>query len=355
MLQTFSATDHTIYFGDVFDELNNFLKEKKFSSVFILSDNNEVKLCLPFVLEKCPALKNAVLIEVKAGEENKNLETCQLIWKKLLEQGADRNALLVTVGGGVISDTGGFCAATFKRGISFISIPTTLLSQADASIGGKTGVDFYSSKNQVGAFNNPLAIFSYPGFIKTLPEVQVRSGFSEILKQALIGDENFFHRLQGIENIYTANWEGIMPTAIQLKLKVVVADPFEKGPRKILNFGHTIGHAIESYFLENNKPITHGEAVAAGMIAETYLSVTKKLLDEKSANSIYGVIKKHFIKLPITKNDMPAIMEFVKLDKKNQNKTVKAVLLDAIGKPHIDVALNESELKDGLLYYINNG
>jgi 3-dehydroquinate synthase len=353
MLQTIKGTDHPIYFGDVFDQLNSLLKEKEFSSVFILTDNNEAKLCKPLVLEKCPSLKDATIIEVAAGEEHKNLDTCQIIWKKLLEQGADRNALLVTIGGGVVSDMGGFCAATFKRGISFISIPTTLLSQADASIGGKTGIDFLSSKNQIGAFNNPLAIFSFPGFIKTLPQEQIRSGFSEILKQAIIGDENFFKQLQGIENIYSINWDKIIPIAIELKLRVVLADPFEKNVRKILNFGHTIGHAIESYFLEHHRPITHGEAVAAGMIAETYLSVTKKLLDSDSANKIYEIIKKHFLKLPVSEKDIPAIMHFVKLDKKNNKNVVKAVLLDAIGKPHIDVPLDEVELKEGLLFYIN--
>lgn len=305
-------------------------------------------------MKKCTSLKEATTIKVQAGEEHKNLETCQLIWKKLLDSGADRNSLLITIGGGVISDMGGFCAATFKRGISFISVPTTLLSQADASIGGKTGIDFLSSKNQIGAFNNPLAIFSYPGFIKTLPKEQIRSGFSEILKQAIIGDENFFVQLQDIGNIYAMEWDKIIPMAIRLKLKVVLADPFEKNVRKILNFGHTIGHAFESYFLEHHRPITHGEAVAAGMVAETFLSVNKKLLDADSANRIYGIIKKHFLKLAVSKRDIEPIMHFVKSDKKNEKKTVKAVLLDAIGKPHINVPLNEMELKEGLLFYINN-
>ena len=215
-----------------------------YSKVAILVDENTKRDCLP----KLPQFENPIIIEIKSGEENKNINTCNFIWEQLTAQHFDRNSLLINLGGGVIGDMGGFAASTYKRGIDFIQIPTTLLAMVDASVGGKLGVDFNGLKNQIGLFNNPESVLIFPEFLETLPENQLKSGFAEVVKHALISDKNLWEELTST-TFDKLNWEAIILTSIQIKNNIILSDPFEKGNRKKLNFGHTFGHAVESYYL----------------------------------------------------------------------------------------------------------
>ena len=240
----------------------------------ILLDENTRRHCLPLL-----ETKNAELLEIESGEKNKHIQTCTQLWKTLIDLGADRHSLLINLGGGVICDIGGFVASTFKRGIDFIHIPTTLLAQADASVGGKTGVDFANLKNQVGVFSNPKAVFVFPQFLDTLDERQLRSGFAEIIKHALIRDKTLWHTIQSVDVNDRSGLTDVISQSLQIKNDIVTDDPFEKGLRKILNFGHTIGHAVESVSLrQHKKQLLHGEAVAIGMICEAYLSDRKSVV-----------------------------------------------------------------------------
>ena len=254
---------------EIANDLKLFFANHTFSKVAVIVDNNTKKYCYPVVAD---ALPDHVTIEISSGEEHKNLNTCQKIWGTLTDNAFDRKSLVVNLGGGVIGDMGGFCAATYKRGIEFINIPTTLLAQVDASIGGKLGIDFQNFKNHIGVFQNPLRVFLDAKFFETLPKEELRSGYAEIIKHCLIRDSEKFDQItkSGYENL---DFFELTKHSVQVKNDVVLEDPTEKGLRKILNFGHTIGHAIESYYLEKpGKKLLHGEAIAVGMICEAYLS-----------------------------------------------------------------------------------
>ena len=251
-MKEIKAIDYSIWIGG--NSLSKF-DISTYSKVAILVDENTKRDCL----FKLPQIENALIIEIKSGEEYKNISTCNFIWEQLTINNFDRNALLINLGGGVIGDIGGFCAATYKRGLKFIHIPTTLLSMVDASVGGKVGIDFKGFKNQIGIFNNPNAVLIYPKFLETLDENELKSGFAEVVKHALILDDSLWLKLKNTP-FTDLDWEYIIYTSVQIKNKIVLADPFEKGERKKLNFGHTFGHAIESYYLEKGTPISHGEA-----------------------------------------------------------------------------------------------
>jgi 3-dehydroquinate synthase len=269
-MKPIESISYSVFFKNSLQELSAFLNQKKYSKVFVLVDSNTEIQCLP-------ALQNALgsiefdLIEVTPGEENKNIDFCIGIWRMLLDFGADRNSIMINLGGGVITDMGGFAASTFKRGIDFVQVPTTLLSQVDASVGGKTGVDMNNVKNIIGTFTQPKAVYIHTPFLKTLSDRELRSGYAEVIKHGLIYDASLFKKLKGIAP-QELNDE-IIYRSIEIKNEVVMKDPFEKGLRKILNYGHTIGHAVESYSLKQDKsPLLHGEAIAIGFICEAYLS-----------------------------------------------------------------------------------
>ena len=304
-----------------------------YSQIAILVDENTKRDCL----SKFPKLDNSIIIEIKSGEENKNISTCNFIWEKLTKHNFDRNSLLINLGGGVIGDMGGFCASTYKRGIDFVQIPTTLLAMVDASVGGKLGIDFNGLKNQIGLFNNPKAVLINPTFLKTLPENQLKYGFAEVVKHSLISDVNLWKELQNtsFENL---DWKNIIKTSVQIKNKIVSADPFEKRERKKLNFGHTFGHAIESFYLEKGTPILHGEAVFMRMILETEISDLNKI--EK--NEIKNYILSNFA-LPYTpkKNNLH---KFLINDKKNKDEKINFSLLNKIGNCTIDNLFSTDEL-----------
>ena len=325
--------------------LNNF-----YTSVLVLADENTKRHCYPLLKDSLP--KKHDLLRIKSGEEHKNLDTCAQIWQYLTQMQADRNALLVNLGGGVIGDMGGFCAATYKRGIDFIQVPTTLLAQVDASAGGKLGIDFQGFKNHIGVFRNPAEVFIDTIFLNTLPEVEIRSGFAEIVKHCLIADAPMWKKISR-KDLREQAWEELVPHSVKIKEGITTKDPTEKGLRKLLNFGHTVGHAIESYCLSQpRRKVLHGEAIAAGMVCETWLSVKKAGLEGKHLDEIEEFLFAVFGKIKLNKDETAAIAQLALQDKKNKAGTINCVLLENIGRPFFDQPVSLKEIEEALTFYI---
>ena len=342
-----------IYFEDQnFGQLWNLLRQKQYSSYFYLVDENTNLHCLPIIEDALglPAEK----IKISSGEQYKNIFTCTDIWQFLLRKAADRNALLINLGGGVIGDMGGFCAATYKRGIDFVQIPTTLLSMVDASVGGKLGIDFGNVKNSVGVFRHPAATCIYDGFLKTLPFNELRSGFAEIIKHALITDKNYWEEIKKIEKLNAENidWQRIIKKSTELKTFVVEQDPEENGLRKILNFGHTIGHALESLSLETEYPLLHGEAVAIGMLCEAFYSNKLHSLSDAELKEITDLIVILFPYRPLDFFNAEKFKTLLMNDKKNRGG-VSFSLLNGIGDAVFDAQVSKELIFEGLEFYRN--
>ncbi|MEN7550582.1 3-dehydroquinate synthase [Rapidithrix thailandica] len=321
-----------------------------YSQVAVLVDENSREHCYPLVKAYLPEHQ---VIEIKSGEENKTLRTCEHIWGKMTDFQFDRKAILINLGGGVIGDMGGFCASTYKRGIDFIQIPTTLLSQVDASVGGKLGIDFHSFKNHIGLFRIPDLVLIYPDFIKTLPENEIKSGFAEVIKHCLIADKKQWEHLTS--QPYTSlNWHEIIPHSVKIKEQVVESDPKENGLRKILNFGHTVGHAVESYLLPiPGRKLLHGEAIAVGTIAELYLSEKKCAMPEKEVQEVKEYILQTYGKISLSSEDIDQIKGLALQDKKNEGATINSSLLTGIGECVYDQAISLEEIAASLEYYKN--
>ena len=342
-----AISDYKRQIGPAGQALAEILNAGNYSKAVLLVDANSEKFCLPqFASIDLP------IIRIEPGEQQKNIRTCEYIWQQMMALGMDRHSLLVNLGGGVIGDMGGFCAATFFRGIPFVQIPTTLLSQVDASIGGKLGIDLNWVKNAVGVFKNPLAVVVDPQFLKTLPDAELRSGFAEIIKHALIADAVLWNQLKEIDRLDGVEWEPILEASLRIKRDVVVEDPFEKGRRKVLNFGHTIGHAIESFVLSAGKPLTHGEAVAAGMVAESYLSSKYLGLEAACLDEIVQVIKRFYPPIHFTEGDYDALLGLMKKDKKNRAGSISFTLLPAIGQASFDQFVSEDSIREALDFYL---
>lgn len=344
-----TSISYPIYFENSLQELSKFITESKYSKAFILVDSNTEIHCLPAVQDALNGL-DYDLIEVTPGEENKNIDFCIGIWRMLLDFGAERNSLMINLGGGVITDMGGFAASTFKRGIDFVQVPTTLLSQVDASVGGKTGIDMDNVKNIIGTFTQPKAVFINTDFLKTLDEREITSGFAEVIKHGLIYDKTLFNTVK--EAGPSGLTDEIIYRSVEIKNEVVKEDPFEKGLRKILNFGHTIGHAVESYSLANDRsPLLHGEAIAIGFICEAYLSFKKNGLSESDLNETVASIKKVYPAYNVKKASYPDLLEVMKNDKKNSGGQISFSLLTEIGKCSFDQFCTEAEIYESLDYY----
>jgi 3-dehydroquinate synthase len=328
-------------------DLQRFLSKKQYSNLIVLTDENTATFCYSLIKDYLPTHS---LIKIQSGEESKTLQTCSTIWQAMTDAKLDRHAALVIIGGGVLGDMGGFCAATYKRGIDFITIPTTLLAQADASIGGKLGIDFSHFKNHIGVFKEPTLTLIYSGFLKTLPENELRSGFAEVIKHALISDKKLWDEVRSLE-LKDQPWEVLIPKSVEFKCSVVQQDPHEKGLRKILNAGHTVGHALETFFLAKGNKILHGEAIAAGMIAEAHVALNRNLLDETSLREIESYILKVFGKLNIEENQLTEIASLCLQDKKNKGNRVLCVLPDGIGRAKYDVEISLDEIEACLAYY----
>ncbi len=331
--------------------LQQYVAKGSYSKVFLLVDENTKKHCLPFFENKLEVSVDHIL-EIPSGEENKTVATCMKAWDALSKNDADRKSLLINLGGGVLTDLGGFVASTYQRGIDFINIPTTLLSMVDASIGGKTGVDLGTLKNQIGIINQPKMVVVFPEFLKTLDQRQLTSGFAEMLKHGLIKDEAYWTVLRNTTDFGNA---ASIQRSIALKNEVVMQDPTEKGLRKILNFGHTLGHAIESYCLESpqRKTLLHGEAIAVGMILEAYLSHELKGLSRLSLEEIKETFLQHFDQVQFEDADIDSILELLRYDKKNSHGNINFVLLQAIGEAVTDVKVSDGLMRRAFAYYMD--
>lgn len=352
-MNTILASDYSIVFNEnAYSKLNKLLAQNNYSKIFILVDENTNEYCLP---EFLPLLATEIafeIIEIESGELQKNIQTCTDIWTVLTELGADRKSVILNLGGGVLTDLGGFVAATFKRGIDFINIPTTLLGMVDAAIGGKNGVDLGVLKNQVGTITNPQLVLIDTRFLNSLPQNQMRSGLAEMLKHGLIFDQNYWNLFQDLAQLDLSDLDLLIHRAIEIKNQIVLQDPKEQNLRKSLNFGHTLGHAIESYFLENEEKtsLLHGEAIAIGMILESYLSLQEKLIDMETYHQIKNTIKSIFGTVEIFENDLDPICDLLVHDKKNEYGKVQFVLLAGIGQvkmnQEVAISLIMSAFKD---------
>lgn len=341
--------DNILFSTDPAKDLREFVLAKKYSKLAVLTDENTLKHCFPEVRHRLP---DHFVIETRSGEENKNLTTCSTIWQNMTDHMLDRHACMIVMGGGVLGDMGGFCAATYKRGIDFILIPTTLLAQADASIGGKLGVDFNHFKNHIGVFQKPNLTLLYSGFLKTLPLPELRSGFAEVVKHTLIADKPMWEAVSS-RSLNEQPWDVLIRHSVEFKAKVTTEDPTEKGLRKILNAGHTIGHALETFLLSEGRRILHGEAIAVGLIAEAYIAQTRNMISEEDLHKICAFLVQVYGKVSIREEEFEAIGRLILQDKKNKENRILCVLLDRIGSSRWDCEISLEEVKNSLSFYLS--
>ncbi len=351
------SENYTIFFNEAsFVYLENLLQPDVYSKIFVLVDENTNEYCLPYFLSNLPTEIEIEIIEIEAGEEHKNMYTCMDLWHTLIDLEADRKSILLNLGGGVITDIGGFIASTFKRGIEFINIPTTLLAMVDASVGGKNGVDLGSLKNQIGVINEPKAVIILSKFLETLPSNQMRSGLAEMLKHGLIYNKSYWNTLKNLNDLNTDYLDVLIKQSIEIKNEIVSKDLKENGIRKALNFGHTLGHAIESYFLESEdkKQLLHGEAIAIGMILESHISYQSNLITKEDFAEIKYIITDVFEKIQFNESDILKIMNLLVFDKKNEFGNVQFTLLNKIGESKINQIVDESSILLAFEDYLKN-
>lgn len=353
-MKSIASTSYSVHFNEqCYKALNVYLETSNFSKIFIIVDTNTHTYCLPKFLSNIDCEMNLDVIEIEAGEIHKTLETCNQVWRSLSELDGDRKSLIINLGGGVVTDLGGFVASAFKRGVSFINVPTSLLSMVDASVGGKTGVDLGAIKNQIGVINFSDMVLVDVSFLETLPAEEMRSGLAEMLKHGLIKDADYWSRLCDLKSLDYSELGGLIHESIVIKNEVVKRDPNEQGERKQLNFGHTLGHAIESYCLDNEakKTLLHGEAIAAGMIMEGYLSVKTCGLSEKELHEIKTTFQSIYGFVDFNENDKSSIIELLKYDKKNSHGHIKYALLESIGSCKVDVIVDDKLVHEAFSYY----
>jgi 3-dehydroquinate synthase len=354
------ASSYEIFIGnDAFLQTEKFLT-KNYSGrrIFILVDENTKEKCLPLISGRMQTLKDATVLEIESGEKSKSISSCEKLWKQLTEHRADRKSLLVNLGGGMVSDVGGFVAATYMRGIDFINIPTTLLAMVDASAGGKNGINFSGLKNQVGTFTEPRAVFISPSFLKTLPDRELKSGFAEVIKHVLIADAEKWNEIKHLDALTyiddVPGWIKLISNSVHIKNEIVNADYKERSKRKTLNFGHTIGHALESYSLENHPdPLKHGEAIALGIIGEIFLSQKMLGFPDHDANEINSFIQKHFDNFSAETN-VEQVLALIFSDKKNEDNEVNFALLKNIANPVIDQKPREDMIREAIEFSLQS-
>ena len=313
----------------------------------VLVDKTTEQLCLPVVRTfKC--LQQASIITIGATDANKTLESLSHVWQELQRMGATRHSLMVNLGGGMVTDLGGFAASTFKRGIQYINIPTTLLSMVDASVGGKTGINFGGLKNEIGVFNNAASVILDTTFLHTLDQENVLSGYAEMLKHGLVSNEKMWAELLTFDLQNSAPDVQMVADSVAIKQKIVLEDPTEHGIRKALNLGHTAGHAFESYAMKRH-PVLHGYAVAWGLVVELYLCVVKTGFPTNKMQQTVRFIKEHYSQLDITCKDYPELLELMHHDKKNADGELRCVLLAEPGVAVTPVGISDNEVRDALL------
>lgn len=350
------AENYSIFFSENgFEKLNQILVTNGYSKIFILTDSNTTEYCLPYFLQRLETNLLFEIIEIEDGETNKTIETCFEVWSVLSEYEADRKALFISLGGGVVTDLGGFVAATYKRGIDFVSIPTTLLAMVDASVGGKTGVDLGGLKNQIGLFANPQMVLVDVNFLETLPGNEMRSGLAEMYKHGLIADISYWNQLKDLSNFTTNDLELLIYHSITIKNNIVLEDPKEKNIRKKLNFGHTLGHAIESYHLNNDEipTLLHGEAVAIGMILESNLSKQKGYISDIFYNEIVSILNDVFPKIQLSEKDIEECLRLLVHDKKNESGCVNFTLIKENGEALINQEVSTEMIINAFAEYLS--
>jgi 3-dehydroquinate synthase len=353
MLQI-NTQDYTIVFNNKgFKALNTLLAKNNYSKIFVIVDRITHEYCLTQLLQQLETETAIEVIEIEAGEENKHIETCLGVWNALSELDADRKSVVLNLGGGVVTDLGGFVASTFRRGIDYINIPTSLLAMVDASVGGKNGVDLGHLKNQIGLINTPKMVLINTLFLDTLSSIELRSGLAEMLKHGLIRDQKHWQELTELKDLTLNDLDRLIYDSVLIKKTVVELDPFERKERKTLNFGHTLGHAIESYFLTepSKTKLLHGEAIAIGMILACYISEKQLGFPTKDTVIIKDYLIKLYGKITFSKDDIAAVIELLKFDKKNEHGNINFVLLEAISQPKVDCLVENELIYNAFEYY----
>ena len=353
-MKSIETKTYSVHFNaKAYIELNNYIETNIFSTIFILVDTNTHGHCLAKFMAQLETKIVIEVIEIDAGEQHKTIDTCVGVWNALSDLGADRKSLMLNLGGGVVTDLGGFVACTYKRGIKYINIPTSLLAMVDASVGGKTGVDLGAIKNQIGIISSGDMVIIDTSYLDTLPQNQMKSGLAEMIKHGLIVDKGYFDKLTDLSKLTLNDLDVLIHESVEIKKTIVTKDPFEQNERKHLNFGHTLGHAIESYFLSHieKEELLHGEAIAIGIILECFISTEILNLPRKDLEYITKALNNIYKLVTIEPSDYEAIIELLKYDKKNEHGNVNFVLLDTIGKPKIDCLVDNELIVSSFEYY----
>ena len=338
--------------GNLERDLVSAISECEHDRIFVLTDETTQQLCWPKI-KNFKALKDSTPIIIKATDTHKNLDTLSQVWQALSNGGATRHSLMINLGGGMVTDLGGFAASTFKRGIDFINIPTTLLAMVDASVGGKTGINFGGLKNEIGMFSDSRFVIINTQFLDTLDHDNICSGYAEMLKHGLISDERTWAELVtfNLDNPDLSQLQRMVAESIKVKERIVEADPHEHGIRKALNLGHTMGHAFESFAMRRGTPILHGYAVAYGLISELYMSARKTAFPTDRMHQTVRFIRENYGTLNITCDDYPTLIELMHHDKKNTSGIINFTLLGNVGDIRINQTANEEEIKEALDFF----
>ncbi|NND63921.1 MAG: 3-dehydroquinate synthase [Flavobacteriaceae bacterium] len=338
---------------EAWKELNSIVDKLNPSKIFVLTDTNTQKHCLSHIRTNTNFGEKLVEMTMVPGESNKNIDSCMILWEQLSQLGADRKSLLINVGGGVVTDLGGFVACTFQRGIEFINVPTSLLAMVDASVGGKNGVDLGALKNQIGIIKNPKAVIVDTAFLNTLPPAHFKSGVAEMLKHGLIHSSAYLQRVMEMDATNEEELKELVWESIEIKNTVITEDPFEQGLRKTLNYGHTLGHAIESFCLQTSskQELLHGEAIAIGMVLANYIS--SKLFDfpQDLLRDFTAHIKGYYGKVSFSEEEINEIIKLLIFDKKNTNGNIQFVLLNDVAEAKLDCRVNDNLIHESFNFY----
>lgn len=347
-----SQETKVIICNNIVEDIKPFIKGYNSNNIFILTDQNTLKHCAGFI-KQVEGLSKAKMITIKAGDDHKSIEAMADVWGFLTENGADRHALLINLGGGMVTDLGGFAASTFKRGIDFINIPTTLLSVVDAAVGGKTGINFHQYKNEIGVIQHADAVLVDTIFLKTMDHDNFLSGFGEMIKHGLISNEKHWNEVShfNLDSPDLAILKSLVRDSINVKSEVVKIDPLEKGIRKSLNLGHTIGHAFESFAMSQERSVLHGFAVAWGLVVELYLSHKKLNFPMSLLEDVEALVTKHYGQFLFSASDYETLFAYMKHDKKNKDGRINFSLMKNIGEVEVDVNCTKEEVFASLDYY----
>lgn len=344
-----------VFSTDIEQHLKEVISAVAPDRLFVLCDTTTAELCLPLI-QPLECMHDAQPITIEAGDTAKTLESLSHVWQSLQKGGATRHSMLVNLGGGMVTDLGGFAASTFKRGIHFVNIPTTLLSMVDASVGGKTGINFGGLKNEIGVFRNADVVILDTKFLSTLDRDNLLSGYAEMLKHGLISDAEMLSTLLAFD-VEAPDYrvlQSMLEESVAVKQRIVTEDPLEHGIRRALNLGHTIGHSFESYAMSTERPILHGYAVAYGLICELYLSCVKQGFPTETLRQVVHFVNEHYGRLHITCDDYPALVELMTHDKKNVADTINFTLLSSVGEIKIDQIATQDEILEALDFYREN-